>query len=271
MVFAFDPDVIRDRLRTDISLRNLSIYAQWISVTAAALLYLPTFYALYRYLVILDSDEVHGFMSLLDLTLDLGPLNLLFPLVILGLELPHYIRRQPLLCWSTATCLTMPPRYFYQLWILETTDPFNTPTKITVASFFVFFLCLPTLLTTFVTLGSFGGSKFTMPDMLAGRILINLVYFVQLSLPTVSYSFYRFRVEGGWINGFMSLLFWFSACLFGVAALLYIAASIKRHLYVSSTLLGGNGIEPMTLWLPGTGPSHQSIGNEAQEGAIRLV
>jgi hypothetical protein len=45
-------------------------------VTAAALIYLPTFYALYRYLVILDSDELHGFMSLLDLTLDLGPLNL---------------------------------------------------------------------------------------------------------------------------------------------------------------------------------------------------
>ena len=165
----------------------------------------------------------------------------------------------------------MPPRYFWELWALETADPFNTPTKITVASFVVFFLCLPTLVTTLVTLGSFGGSRSTMPHMLAGRILINLVYCMQLSLPAVSYSFYRFRVEGGLVNGFMSLLFWFSACLFGVATLLYIAASRRRHFYVSSTLLGGNGIQPMVLWLPGTGPSHQSVGNEAQEGTIRLV
>jgi hypothetical protein len=166
----------------------------------------------------------------------------------------------------------MPPRYFCELWAIETADPFNTPTKITVASFVVFFFCLPTLIASLATLGILlEGSGFILPNILAGRVLINLVYCMQLSFPTVSYSFYRFRVEGGWVNGFMSLLFWFSACLFGVAALLYIAASIKRHYYVSSTLLGGNGIEPMILWLPGTGPSHQSVGNEAQEGAIRLV
>jgi hypothetical protein len=171
----------------------------------------------------------------------------------------------------------MPPRYLCELLALQHVDldqedPFNIPTKIRVASVFVFFFCLPTLMITLATLGILReGSGFILPNILAVRAVINLLYFIQLSLPAVSYSFYRFRVEGGLVNEFMSLLFWFSACLFGVAALLYIAASIKRHFYVSSTLLGGNGIKPMILWLPGTGPSHQSVGNEAQEGAIRLV
>ena len=166
----------------------------------------------------------------------------------------------------------MPPRYLCELLALEHENPFNIPTKIRVASVVVFFFCLPTLMITLATLGILlEGSRFILPNILEGRVLINLLYCIQLSLPAVSYSFYRFRVEGGLVNGFMSLLFWFSACLFGVATLLYIAASRRRHFYVSSTLLGGNGIGPMVLWLPGTGPSHQSVGNEAQEGTIRLV
>ncbi|KAF2844337.1 hypothetical protein T440DRAFT_473472 [Plenodomus tracheiphilus IPT5] len=273
MDFECDPDVVWDRLRTDTRMRNLTIYAQWVSVTAAALLYLPTFYALYRYLIILVSDEVHSFTSLLLLTLDLGPLNLLYPLLPLELELPHYIRSKPLKFWSTATCLAMPARFFATLF----EDPFNT-------SFIAFASIGFTLYITLIAISVMHVSAMhvsAQPSMIGSHLLrlrpvgvrfcINLVYCIQLGIPVLSSSFYRFRIEGGLVNGFMSLLFWFTACLFGVAALLYIAAMIKRHSWVSSTLLGGTGIEPMVLWLPVTGPSHQSIGNEVQEGAVQLV
>jgi hypothetical protein len=130
----------------------------------------------------------------------------------------------------------MPPRYLSELWALETADSFRVPTKIRVASVVILFFCLPALVITLAILGILlEGSGFILPNILAGRAVINLLYCLQLSLPAVSYSFYRFRVEGGLVNGFMSLLFWFSACLFGAAALFYIAASIKRHFYVSST------------------------------------
>lgn len=202
----------------------------------------------------------------------------LYPLVPLGMELPHYIRSKPLLYWSTASCIAMPPRYFATLWFIAT-DGRPPPSRIQVAMFIPFLLGWFTFIVTAAILNAIsrppGPSAIDSPSSTSGavglRVFINLLYCMQLGFPVITSSFYRFHVEGGWVSGLMSLLFWFAACLFGVAALLYIAASAKRHSWVSSTLLGGAGIEPMILWLPESGRSYESVGNEAQEGAIQLV
>lgn len=77
-------------------------------------------------------------------------------------------------------------------------------------------------------------------------------------------------MEPGWLRLCAVLAYWIATCMFGVAALLYGIAGAMRHPWVSSRLLGGTGIEPMVLILPGTEPTHQSVGNEAREGTIRL-
>jgi hypothetical protein len=69
----------------------------------------------------------------------------------------------------------------------------------------------------------------------------------------------------------VSLFYFFVAGLFGTAALIYGIAWIKRHQWVSSVTLGGTGIEPLLLMVPARGPRYQSVGDEAREGAIRLM
>jgi hypothetical protein len=103
----------------------------------------------------------------------------------------------------------------------------------------------------------------------APRLGVNLLYFVQLIF-TALYSDRYQPLEKDWLYLLVASAYWVAACMFGVAALLYGIAGARRHPLVSSKLLGGTGIEPMVLTLHGLGPSHQSVGDEAREGAIRL-
>jgi hypothetical protein len=199
----------------------------------------------------------------------------LFPLVPLGMELPHYIRSKPLLYWSTATWLVIPSRYYASLWPISTEYSANNGIKTAIAIIWIV-LTFETTFSTILaihapakpsTIGVSSSSTYTVRL----RLRINLLYCIQLGFPVFSYGFYMFGATDGWFDRLMSLFFWFATCFFGVATVLYVAAHIKRHSWVSSTLFGGTGIEPMVLWLSGTGPPHQSVGNEAQEGAVRLV
>jgi hypothetical protein len=61
------------------------------------------------------------------------------------------------------------------------------------------------------------------------------------------------------------------ASMFAIAALLYGVVWIRRHTWVSSRTLGGTGVEPMILMMPGRRLPYQSVGNEAREGAIYLM
>jgi hypothetical protein len=103
----------------------------------------------------------------------------------------------------------------------------------------------------------------------ATRLGVNLLCFVQLIFPALYYGYYQLT-PGYWLSLLVVSTYWVATCMFGVAALLYGIAGARRHPLVSSKLLGGTGIEPMVLTLHGLGPSHQSVGDEAREGAIRL-
>jgi hypothetical protein len=103
----------------------------------------------------------------------------------------------------------------------------------------------------------------------ATRLGVNLLYFVQLIFPALYSGYYQPSAKH-WLTLFVVSAYWVATCMFSVAALLYGIAGARRHPLVSSKLLGGTGIEPMVLTLHGLGPSHQSVGDEAREGAIRL-
>jgi hypothetical protein len=99
------------------------------------------------------------------------------------------------------------------------------------------------------------------------RFFVNLLCWLQLVVSPFFARFVPFRVEPSWLGACAGRP---TTWMFGVAALLYAIAVAKRHQWVSSRLLGGTAIEPMQLTLAG-GLSHQSIGDEAKEGAIQLV
>jgi hypothetical protein len=104
----------------------------------------------------------------------------------------------------------------------------------------------------------------------ATRLGVNLLCFVELISPALYSGYSQFPEKLDWLFLFVFSVCWVATCMFGVAALLYGIAGARRHPLVSSKLLGGTGIEPMVLTLQGLGPSHQSVGDEAREGAIRL-
>lgn len=52
-----------------------------------------------------------------------------------------------------------------------------------------------------------------------------------------------------------------------ITASLFLLACILRHKYVFGRTLGGSGVEPIDLTLPGSGPQYPAI---SQEGRIRL-
>jgi hypothetical protein len=111
-----------------------------------------------------------------------------------------------------------------------------------------------------------------VPLRLGTRVGVNILYCGQLVFSIYMDHFVLHRAsKHGWLIWCELLLHCIAAGLFGVAALLCGTAWTMRHTWISSRLLGGTGIEPMVLMLPGRGPLYQSVGDEAREGAIRLV
>jgi hypothetical protein len=102
------------------------------------------------------------------------------------------------------------------------------------------------------------------------RLGVNFFCFVQLLFPAFSYIYVDGLVVPLWLFLWSKSVYQIATWMFGVAALLYGIANARRHPLVSSSLFGGTGIEAMVLALPGLGPSHQSVGDEARDGAIRL-
>lgn len=112
-----------------------------------------------------------------------------------------------------------------------------------------------------------GALRPEMRSDLRTRASVNYMYFERLLLPFTRSS------KGDWSTSNMMTAHWhrFLIILFGVAVVLYLMAWRRQHQWVSSVTLGGTAIEPMVLTIPLTGPVYQSIGDEATEGAIRLV
>jgi hypothetical protein len=109
------------------------------------------------------------------------------------------------------------------------------------------------------------------PPGLISRAGVNVLYLGSLVVSILQYRIgWEWEVLG-WYTRSIFLVDCVNGSMFGIVGLLYVIAWTRRHTWVASRSLGGTGIEPMVLMMPGRGPLYQSIGDEAGEGAIRLV
>ncbi|KAH6211332.1 hypothetical protein HBI53_110530 [Parastagonospora nodorum] len=243
-----------DNLRSDLRLKNLTIYGQWFSVAAAVLLYFPVVLGLCLYTFIIYSKLPFGSMWTFSITMDIGPLNLLLPIAPLALELPQYVQPKLLLLVSTVSWFVVPLRQVLK-------DPLS------------FLLYVPLSIASLYLI-----RRLKRPGLpnLGTKLGVNVMYFVSLLFPGFSSAFddtfdsHYLKVGSGRLFTCIFLTFMIADFMFGIAALLYGIAKAKRHPLVSSSLLGGTGVEAMVLTLPRSGIPHQSVGDEAGEGAIRL-
>jgi len=187
-------------------------------------------------------------------TYHLSPYNSLYPIAPLALELPQYVQSKYLLLISTGSWFIVPLRQ-----VLKKPLFFELYVPLSVASLY--------LIRRLKRPG--------LPD-LGTKLGVNLLYFAALLHPANS-SGLIYWLSAPYITMgpavpliCMRLSFVVAGFMFGIAAVLYGIAIARRHPLVSSSLLGGTGVEAMVLTLPSSGPSHQSVGDEAGDGAIRL-
>jgi hypothetical protein len=189
----------------------------------------------------------------------------LFPLMPIAVELPQYIPQAALVFAMIVSSVVVLLRPSCRLFLLIQLPDMSFRR----AMFEVWFLFPVASFPMFSVQGLY------LPGLsgVRSRLAINILCFVQLVAaaldPRFVYSPIGLR-SLGWLGLFSVWAYCISTCMFGVAVLLYGIANARRQSWVSSRLLGGTGIEPMVLVLPEWGPSHESVGDEAREGAIRL-
>ncbi|KAH3954318.1 hypothetical protein HBI56_046640 [Parastagonospora nodorum] len=224
------------------------------SVAAAVMLYFPVVLELCLQMFFIYSKLPFGSMWAYYITIGTGPLYLLLPIAPLALELPQYVQPKLLLLVSTVSWFVVPrPQVLDDL----------------LSSLFYITLFIASLYLI---------RRLNRPGLpnLGTKLGVNVMYFVSLPFPVFSSAFdhtfdsHYLKVGSGRLFTCMILTFMIADFMFGIAALLYGIAKAKRHPLVSSSLLGGTGVEAMVLTLPRSGIPHQSVGDEAGEGAIRL-
>ncbi|KAI8939246.1 hypothetical protein NX059_005072 [Plenodomus lindquistii] len=265
--------VLSDNVRTDLALRNVTVYAQWASVLAATLLYVLAMINLGRLALVVFvlpagsmRNQSGGWLMKI---LYVGPVNFLLPLVAIAIELPQYFRRGLLFFLSTASWFVTPVRN--TITFFRHTDRMILGTYKKVI-FSLTSLSLPLLLGLISVLWAEN-----VPG-LKERQAVTFMYLALLGCSAYSlddniplWAWWNQRDLFPLYHQTLVLIYLLAMVLFGLAAILYSIARFKRHVWVSSITLGGTGIEPMRLLVPGTGPLYQSIGGEAEGGAIRLV
>jgi hypothetical protein len=185
----------------------------------------------------------------------------LFPLAPLALELPHYVRQKLFFYASFAAQIICHGRSVYFV-LFNRSGSYNILIRDYVPLVVLF-------MTTILILGHIGAREF--PPNLLLRASVNVLYTGNLIVSVLQYRVGREWEVLGWYTRYTFVVDCINGSMFGIAALLYDIAWIRRHTWVSSRALGGTGIEPMVLMMPGRGPLYQSIGDEAGEGVIRLV
>ncbi|XPS76075.1 hypothetical protein M3J09_008135 [Ascochyta lentis] len=244
----------RENVKADLRLRNLTIYAQWLSTITAISLYLIGVPLLVVYLLQGSRNNTvtwYFFESLLH--------ALLFPLAPLALELPHHIRRAPFLYLGIASWIEFTGHTFIANFVYFSIS--DRPEYL----FREFVKMVLLMMTTFVASSSIFLAHVTRsPSDFKVRIAVNVLCCVHLA---VGWS----QVPGYNLAQYVQRFYLVQAGMFAIAASLCAAAWVKQHQWVYSVTLGGTAIEPMILTIPVGGPRNQSIGDEAREGAIRLV
>jgi hypothetical protein len=181
----------------------------------------------------------------------------LFPLAPLALELPQYMRQKPFFYASSAAQITSHAhslcsvRDYYSIRIED----------------YVPFVVL--LMASIVVLTHIWARGFPLDLVL--RASVDVLYLGDLIVSILLYRIARNWDGLSWFSGCTFLVDCVNASMFGMAALLYGIAWTRRHTWVPCRSLGGTGIEPMLLMMPGRGSLYQSIGHEAGEGVIRVV
>jgi hypothetical protein len=185
----------------------------------------------------------------------------LFPLAPLALELPQYMRQKFFFYASILTQITSHARSLYFV-LFNHSGYFAIRIRDYVPLVVLF-------MASILVLGHIGAREF--PPGLVLRASVNVLYLGNLIVSILTYRIgWEWEVLG-WYTRCIFLIDCVNGSMFGMAALLYNIAWTRRHTWVPSRTLGGTGIEPMLLMIPGRGPLHQSIGDEAGEGVIRLV
>jgi xanthosine utilization system XapX-like protein len=195
--------------------------------------------------------------------------NSLFPLAPLAIDLPQYIRRRMFLYASMVSWFGI-PIYLIDLIVA---DRQRSKDPAAMISRLVFEIVFKTLIISIIFGVTFKlvGVTLGAPAGLGTRVGINGLYCGQLVLSIYADVVGRSWMKRNWLMYYGLWIHCIATGMFGVAALLYGIAWKRRHAWVSSRSLGGTGIEPMVLMLPGRGPLYQSVGDETREGAIRLV
>lgn len=189
----------------------------------------------------------------------------------LALELPQYIHPKSLLLVSTASWIIALLRHLREAFFYS---PLYRPDRLDFVKACFDAIFNGALSSAVVSLMR----RLNRPSLpsLGTKLGVNLLYFAFLFYPAFSSAFaYAIRdhcinVVRGWLVSWASFTCFIVMGMFGIAALLYGSAMARRHPMVSSSLLGGTGVEAMVLTLPRWGQSHESVGDEAGEGAIRL-
>jgi hypothetical protein len=187
----------------------------------------------------------------------------LFPLAVLALELPQYMRQKPCFYASMATQITV---HVYSIYFASIHLGNDGRRFWELVSYLLLFMATSSVLPQIWA--------YVSPPGPASRAVVNALYFGDLIMPFLVYRItlpWNAWEKLDWSTKCAYLVGYVNASMFGIAALLYGIAWVRRHAWVPSRSLGGSGIEPMVLIIPGRGPLYQSIGDEAGEGVIRLV
>lgn len=181
--------------------------------------------------------------------------NSVFPLAPLALELPHYVRRVPFMYLSMVSWVW----YTAHRIIANMTDrSFDHAWRNFVKAVF---LMLSTLM---------GSSSMWIAYMNQGPFEVR----IRVAVNALCCTHLAIAWSEPWDFGiamYVYVYYLIIAGLFGIAAVLYGLAWVKRHQWVSSVTLGGTAIEPMVLTVAVTGPRYRTVGDDARGGAIRLV
>ncbi|KAF3053390.1 hypothetical protein E8E11_011837 [Didymella keratinophila] len=265
----------RENFSTDLRLRNLTIYAQWVSVSAALMLFITN--------ILLLVPRFHSLSGLTSAAYYVPAIQniieaLFLPLAPLALDLSRYVPPY-MLYVSVVAWFVVPIGHI----VSGSVDDGVEIVKVVVLLFTIWLLFVFTAYNVNVgvvnsylypdqrTTGATRVLNSHLQSDLRTRAGVNFIYF-EMVLLFSSRAFY-WTWKGDWRPPHRMIDQWYRSltALFGIAVILYIIAWKKRHQWVSSVTLGGTAIEPMVLTVPLTGPVYQSVGDEATEGAIRLV
>ncbi|KAF2808587.1 uncharacterized protein BDZ99DRAFT_58825 [Mytilinidion resinicola] len=238
------------RIRHDVRLRNLTVYAQWLSLSAILVCCIANIWLLVNTMLFWIHYPQRPLPSVWHARPIVQTLNVIFfPIAPIAVIMPYLSKYHRF--WFTLGVIWWCIQPVYYSFVLPFKNDLGNIMMSAQYCFFLIFLavlpCAPLLKDTYSS----------------NRFIFHIGF-------TISISFWVGRISF-WIPGsILPLLvrphFEWAAVPAGLAAVLYFIAARKGHGLVFSRTLGGPGVEPMSLALPSLEPEYSAISN----GRIRL-